>query len=800
MLTTKFNRIAGKTLLAVGLVASGIGLHAQGTEPTLPERLAKLTRDLEAQRQELHIPGMAMAVVQGDELIYSHGFGSADLENGTPVTPETLFAIGSSTKAFTASLIGMLVDEGKMSWDDPVTKFLPYFELKIDTEDPEATVTIRDLLAHRTGFTRMGLLWAGGAVSREEVLRTATRAEPWSPFREKFFYNNVAFLAAGMASSVAAGTSWDELLADRLLSPLGMESSSSSIGAVQGDARLSRGYVWKEESEVYEHLPMRKLDSIAPAGGINSNVLDMAQWLRFQLGHGTFGDEVLLSETQHAETWTKQIEAGPGVDYGLGWMMRSLGDRRLVEHGGNIDGFSAEVALFPDDDLGFVLLTNVTATPLQSIAPKLVADALLTDWTEEEDGAEAEEDLGIYAGRYEANFASWKDTHFTVSVKGSRLSIDVPNQMDYQLEPPDDEGKWYFSLTDQIAIAFDRDADGSVVGLKMYQSGMTFELPREGVERQAEIELSTLRAYLGTYHSDEDDFDVEVKISNKRLAVDVPDQMVFELFPPDDEGKWFFRATDKIAVWFDETVDGRVNRMKMFQNGVQSQELTRVEGTEQAELPTAEEILGLRSSAGDTSAQSFRITGRVRLVHAGLDGTVTYTSDGSRRFRSDTDFGRFGWTHQVVTEEQGWVDSNIQPFRQLEGKYLTQAKVAQALLLGQDWLRVFDSVTVVELETVDDRQAYELQLRVAELPTITAFVDVETGDLLRYEMTVLDPGTGIAIRTVNRQEDFRDVEGLRVPFRRVSRNDFTGETVFELEKVETGVEVDEGLFSAPDRN
>ena len=158
--------ISAAVLFAAALAASSVGAPAHGTEPTLEARLAKLTEDLETQRQELHIPGMAMAVVQGDELIYSHGFGSANLENSTPVTPETLFAIGSSTKAFTASLIGMLVDEGKMSWDDPVTKFLPYFELKIDTEDPEATVTIRDLLSHRTGFTRMGMLWAGGAVTR----------------------------------------------------------------------------------------------------------------------------------------------------------------------------------------------------------------------------------------------------------------------------------------------------------------------------------------------------------------------------------------------------------------------------------------------------------------------------------------------------------------------------------------------------------------------------------------------------------------------------------------------------------
>jgi CubicO group peptidase (beta-lactamase class C family) len=376
MIRTKLPRAA---LFAAVLVASTVGALAQGTEPTLAQRLARLTEELETQRQELHIPGMARAVVQGDELIYSHSFGSADLESSKPVTPETLFAIGSSTKAFTASLIGMLVDEGKMSWDDPVTKFLPYFELEIDTDDPEATVTIRDLLSNRTGFTRMGMLWAGGTVTREEVLRTATRAEPFAPFRKKFYYNNIAFLAAGMASSAAAGSSWDELLAERLLTPLGMKSSSSSIRTAQSDERLSRGYLWKEATQEYEQLPMRSLDGIAPAGAINSNVLDMAQWLRFQLGRGTFGGQVLLSEAQLGETWSKQIEAGPGVDYGLGWMLRSVGDHRLVEHGGNIDGFAAEVAMFPDADLGFVLLTNVTATQLQATSPKLVAGDLLRE-------------------------------------------------------------------------------------------------------------------------------------------------------------------------------------------------------------------------------------------------------------------------------------------------------------------------------------------------------------------------------------------------------------------------------------
>jgi CubicO group peptidase (beta-lactamase class C family) len=140
----------------------------------------------------MHIPGMAIAVVKDDEVILARGFGLADLENETPVTPETIFAIGSATKAFTAMLVGMLVDDGKMGWDDPVTEHIPYFALNVDSDDENAQVTIRDMLSHRTGFARMGVLIASGAVPRGEVLRAATRAEPWVGLREKWYYSKTS--------------------------------------------------------------------------------------------------------------------------------------------------------------------------------------------------------------------------------------------------------------------------------------------------------------------------------------------------------------------------------------------------------------------------------------------------------------------------------------------------------------------------------------------------------------------------------------------------------------------------------
>jgi len=220
-------------VLALALVVSLTSCITPAVPPTpttepgsLEQRLDLLVEQLEQQRQSLHIPGMAIAVVKDDELVLAHGFGVTNIETETAVTPETIFAIGSSTKAFTATLVGMLVDEGKMDWDDPITEYLPYCEFDIDSEDENAEVTIRDLLSHRTGFVRMGLLFASGKIPREEVLHDATAAEPFAGFREKFYYSNVMYMAGGIAAEKAAGTDWDTLIADRIFEPLGMESTS----------------------------------------------------------------------------------------------------------------------------------------------------------------------------------------------------------------------------------------------------------------------------------------------------------------------------------------------------------------------------------------------------------------------------------------------------------------------------------------------------------------------------------------------------------------------------------------------
>jgi CubicO group peptidase (beta-lactamase class C family) len=783
-------------ILVLGLVAT---IFCSCTTPTpvtpatpaaLEQRLDRLVEQLEQQRQTLHIPGMAIAVVKDDEVILAHGFGVADIEKQTPVTPETIFPIGSSTKPFTATLIGMLIDEGKMGWDDPVTDYIPYFTLDIETEDEEAEVTIRDLLCHRTGFVRMGLLFASGEIPREEVLLAATAAEPWVEFRQKFYYSNVMFMAAGVAAGKAAGTDWDTLIANRIFEPLGMNSTSTSISQVQTDPRLSLGYLWDEDLQDYKDKPMRNVDNIAPAGAINSNVLDMAQWLRLQLGRGQYEGQRLISEEQLQETWTSQIEIAEGVSYGLGWMLREWEGQPVIEHGGNVDGFSAEVALLPESDLGFVLLTNASVTPLQQQSINMVWETLVGEWQDVEDGNKEYEP---YLGKYIANFGQFEDTEFTVLIQNDRLAVDVPGQQIFELKAPNEEGKWYFVISDDIAVSFDQDDDGNVIGMKLYQAGYVFELPREGVEIAPEIPLDELQKYLGSYHSEDLSLTVEVLIQNNRLAIDWPGEMVYELYPPNGEGIWVFRVSEKFTLRFNEMPDGQVESLTYYQAD-KEYEMPRVEGTA---LPTLAEILAIRETDSRKAAieemEDYMISGTINSVQSGVTGTVSVYVSGTDRYRVDSDYGRYGYSRTAVNDNQTWVESSFGPFDELHGKFLEQVKRGHPAALIGDWSDFNDSTQQLRSDRLDEREVYVLRLERDDLPPLTIYVDATSGDVLKSIVVTLSEGyIGIPVETL--YEDYREVDGVRIPFRQISSNEQTGRTIIQFEAIETNLDIDDEFF------
>jgi CubicO group peptidase (beta-lactamase class C family) len=766
----------------------------------LDARLARLCDALEARRVELHVPGMALAVVKDDAIVLARGFGLADLENMEPATAESLFAIGSTTKAFTAAVVAMQIDAGRMAWDDPVTSYLPYFALELDTDDPNARLSIADALSHRSGFMRMSLAWASGDVTREEVLRTAARAEAWRGYRKVFLYNNVMVMAAGEAAGVAAGSTWDELVRERILAPLGMTSTVLSTEEAQRDPRLAKGYTWDADRQQHVRLPMRHLGGIAPAGSINSNAVDVARWLRLMLARGAIDGERLIDDARFDEMWSVQTPMGGGADYGLGWMLREWNGRKVVEHGGNIDGFAAQVGLLPEERLGYVLLCNVSATPLQQGSLQMVWEHLLGAPEADAPAGAARRNAGdytAYLGRYQADFGALRDTILTVQVDDTgALALDVPGQTLYALKSPDARGRWVFAVTDTIAVSFDEIADGRANVLVLHQGGLDLAAPREGWEYPVEIPLDQFERYLGRYAVPDEAEVLEVVVVHNHLAVDVPGQLAVELLPPVADGTRTARMGDRVRVRFVEA-DGRVASM-LFIEGDKVLDCPRLDPP--PPLLSLAELHARRGSPARAERLAalggIRASGRTRAAQSGVRGTYELLVDGARRARTAMDFGRFGWIRSLIDGADAHQRTSLAPARELSADEIRQARHDHPLAAWGDWRDAFTGERIVGRGEVDGRPTLEVHLRDGELPIVMLDVDLETGDVLRWRESMLAPDVG-QIATTIRFDDYRDVEGARIPFKTVIANDASGRIVIELDAVEARVAFPPNAFERP---
>src|SRR5438128_8967142 len=318
---------------ATPLVAQQTAQVAATAAPDLSARLAAVEKAIDHQRQELGIPGMSLVIVKDDKVIYMKGLGVKDFEHNVPVTPDTLFAIGSSSKAFTAMAAVMSADEGKLSLDDSPKKFLPYFTLS--DPDAAAKVTLRDLLCHRSGLNRTDLAMVTGVLNREELIRVVGTAKPTAKFGEKFQYQNIMYTAAGEAVARAQKSTWDKVMAEKIFTPLGMKASVTTDAAMQKSPDFSYGYEYNATTKQTRRLPMREIPAAAPAGAINSNARDMAQWLRLMLGAGVIDGKRLISEKGFNELITKQMNVAGNVDYGLGWFLNQWDGHKVAQQGGN---------------------------------------------------------------------------------------------------------------------------------------------------------------------------------------------------------------------------------------------------------------------------------------------------------------------------------------------------------------------------------------------------------------------------------------------------------------------------------
>ncbi len=754
------------------------------TDDDLAERLERLAERLEHARVEHHIPGMAVAVVKGDEIIFAQGFGHADLATKREVTPTSLFAIGSTSKAFTSAMVAMQVEAGKMAWDAPITTYVPELQLQprpAKQGDPIPTPTVRDMLSHRSGFTRMSLLWINGALSVPEMLAQSSKAEPLAAYGEKFLYNNVTYASAGEAAARTADTTWAAMLQARIFEPLGMGDTNVTVAAATANPERAVGYRWREVDAKHEAVPMRSLAAIAPAGAINSTVLDMSQWLRMQLSRGTYEGKTMVSSTHLQQTWQPNIEIGSGWSYGMGWMLGEWEGHRVVEHGGNVDGYAAEVAMAPDDDLAFVLLTNISGTPLQRASINLVFETLLGDPPADDPGERV--DPAPYVGTYIANFGPFKDARFEVTTKGGALFVDVPGQTNYELRPPNERGEWEFVVSDAIKVSFEVDESGRYQVMHMHQNGMDFEMPRTGYRFPAEVTRKEVADQLGRFRSADGKLAAAVRVDEGRLVAAVDGQMAFVLRKPGADGRWHARVNDALGVSFRRNNEGNVDVM-VLHRGPTETVLNRVEAKEKP-LPSLDELLG-RAKARAFSRRLSRLgpvelTGTVRMPSSAVEGKFRVVFDDTGRFRMDLDMGKFGHAHETYDGEQAWSDSSFGPPTQAKGKYLRQAMLGAPLFIG-DWRRDFMQASVDGRTTVDGTELVTVTVQADELPPMTLLLDPAAGHVVSVRQRELSEGSGATL-TRSTLSDYRKALGLRIPHHFETRNDSGGATIFEVEAV-----------------
>ncbi|WP_459503615.1 serine hydrolase [Bacillus sp. C1] len=345
---------------------------------------------IENMMKDLQVPGAAVAVIKDGEVIVSEGFGYRNLEQKEPVTPQTRFAIGSTTKAFGTLSLSLLAQQKKFDWDAPVQSYIPTFSLS--DVFASSQITARDLASHRSGVSRHDALWYNSSFTRKDIIEKIKHLSLDAPFRTTFLYNNLMYATISYIVESITNQTWEEYVTEHILEPLQMEQTNFSVTDSQNTQNYALPYV--EKNGEIKEVPFRNLDSVGAAGCINSTIEDMANWVLLHLNQGKIEDHELVSSelleqmyTPHNTIPDQPILSSPESpvnSYGLGWFISTYRGYKVIHHSGGIDGFSAFVSFIPKENIGIVILTNAEGTLLPSYLANQIYDELLTletiDW------------------------------------------------------------------------------------------------------------------------------------------------------------------------------------------------------------------------------------------------------------------------------------------------------------------------------------------------------------------------------------------------------------------------------------
>jgi CubicO group peptidase (beta-lactamase class C family) len=569
-------------------------------QPPTDARLKGLDTFANRILKEFNAPGVTIAVVEKNKVVYTGGFGFRDYDKKLPVTENTLFAIGSCTKAFTASMLGMLAKEGKVDLDKPVRDYLP--ELKFYNEYTNDHATLRDMMCHRTGLPRHDYSWYGSTASRNELLSRVQYQEPTAELRAKYQYNNFMFMAQGIVIEKLTGKSWEENLRERILKPLGMTRTNMSV--LDMEKSDDRSLAYTEEDKKIKAIPYRNIDAIGPAGSINSCAKDMANWLITWINMGKFNGKEIFPSNYRNDAITVQMATGgglPGAEnsdvhmsgYGLAWGMASYRGHYRVEHGGGIDGFITTTGFFPSDSIGIFVSSNQggVSTSIRnfiadrmfklsyrnwsksSLEGKLRADSIAkvapnNDSLNRKPNTKPLREMKGYAGTYENKgysrakiFIERDTTWIDYNEAGLRTKsyLEHYHYDIFRVRSTEEKGV----IKDAPKISFKTDERGDVVSCEMKMEPGVKDIVFEKIAEAIAVKKDQLKKYEGDFELAPGVF-AKLYLKGETLFAFLENQPEYELVAI-DKNKFEIKTLKGYIVQFDENEKGEIPSLSFIQ-------------------------------------------------------------------------------------------------------------------------------------------------------------------------------------------------------------------------------------------
>lgn len=559
--------------------------------------------------EDFDVPGLSIGIVQNDSIIYLKGYGTREIRTDNRVDENTLFAIGSISKSFTALTLGILVDEGKIKWDDKVVSYLPYFELY----DPYVTAnfTIRDLLTHRSGLKDVsgGTLWYHSDLSRVDIIKNFKYLEPVSGFREKPAYQNIMYMAAGEIVREVTGQEWDNFLKERVFNKLGMSNSTSISSVRESNKNLALPHIWNESYDK-ESIEQEKMDNLAAAGSIYSSANEMNIYMRLLLNDGVFEQDTIVSEEVINEIFTPQILypirnppfGNEFSSYGFGWWLTPIDGHKVIEHSGGVDGMSANLVMIKDMNLGFVILTNEAEEPATFLLSAKLMEMIFQDTS-----FDMYNRVKVIRGKrldgYK-NAPSQKKriddtqpslgTEFYAGVYSDKMygkiNIKQLNEKELEIEfthSPVFKGKlkhwhfdtyqidWYDIRVPNGYLTFNFNSDREIVGFDIDQdnlldvdfSELTIKrLKEDNAMEPVEVDDKILQSYVGNYELSPDII-IAITKTGSQLKTQLTGQSEILIFATSNNA---FKLQDiEAQLIFNTNDDGKIESLTLLQGGQQ---------------------------------------------------------------------------------------------------------------------------------------------------------------------------------------------------------------------------------------